>query len=194
MPLLLRRLLDWLQTHEGKKIFRYSMVSVVSTGCSFFVLLIVYGVLRVWTEVPSTVFANGVATVPSYWLNRSWAWGKSGRSHFMKEVVPFWTIAAAGIAFSMIGAALARNIGQTHHLNHVVQTALVLVANVLSFGIFWVLKLLLFNRLFKAPTLIEEIDEHIDVEEHLEGETAAGSTAVAANPADVEGRPQSAGV
>lgn len=189
MPVLLRRFYSWLHTHEGKKIFRYSMVSVVSTGCSFLILLLVYGVFRVWTEVPSTVFANGMATFPSYWLNRSWAWGKSGRSHFMKEVVPFWTVAAAGIAFSMIGAALARHIGQTDHLGHITETGLVLLANVISFAIFWVLKLLLFNRLFHAPTLIEEIDERIDAEEHT------GSAAVAAvPPLGVEGRPQSAGV
>jgi hypothetical protein len=82
----------------------------------------------------------------------------------MKEVVPFWVIAAAGIAFSIIGAATARHIGLTHHLGHVTQTALVLVANVASFAVFWVLKLLIFNKLFHVPTLLEEIDEHVEAE------------------------------
>src|SRR5208282_2298690 len=106
--------------------------------------IIVYGVLHLWTEVPSAIFANGVATIPSYWLNRSWAWGKSGRSHLMKEVVPFWVMAAASIAFSVIGAAIARHIGITHHLDHFDQTVLVVAVNILSFGVFWILKLLLF--------------------------------------------------
>jgi putative flippase GtrA len=156
---------EWLHTHEGKKVFRYSMVSVISTVASFFVLLIVYGVLRLWTEVPSTVFANAMATFPSYWLNRRWAWGKSGRSHFMKEVAPFWGMATTGIAFSIVGASVARHIGTTHHLHHITLTALVLVANIFSFGLFWVLKLMLFNRLFHAPPLIEEIDEVVEAEE-----------------------------
>ena len=165
----LQRLWAWLHTHEGKKIFRYLMVSVISTGVSFFVLFIVYGVLQLWTEVPSTIFANVVAAFPSYWLNRNWAWGKSGRSHLTKEILPFWLMGAAGIAFSIIGATIARNIGQEHHLDHLDQTALVLLANVVSFGVFWVLKLMLFNRVFRVPTLIQEIDEHIDAEEHPEG-------------------------
>ena len=164
MPESLERLWAWLHTHEGTKIFRYSMVSVVSTAVSFTVIFLVYGVLRKGTEVPDTVLGNAIATFPSYWLNRSWAWGKSGRSHLMKEVVPFWVIAAAGIAFSIIGASLARHVGLTHHLSHVTETALVLAANIVSFAVFWVLKLVIFNRLFHVPTLLEEIDEHIEAE------------------------------
>jgi putative flippase GtrA len=158
----LQRAWAWLHTPEGVKIFRYTMVSAISTGVSFVVLALVYGVFKVWSEVPSTIFANAVATFPSYWLNRSWAWGKSGRSHLTKEVLPFWVMAAAGIAFSVIGASVARHIGMAEHLSHLEKTALVLVANVLSFGVFWVLKLMLFNRLFKVPTLLEEIGEQVE--------------------------------
>jgi len=162
MPELLERLSLWLHTKEGKKVFRYSMVSVISTCVSFTVLFLVYGVGQVWTEVPSTVFANVVATFPSYWLNRSWAWGKTGRSHLVKEVIPFWAMAAVGITFSIIGASIARHLG-VHH-SHLVKTFLVLFANVASFGIFWVAKLALFNRLFHVPSLLEEIDEHVEHE------------------------------
>ena len=158
-----RALYDWLHTHEGRKLFRYSMVSVVSTAVSLFVILMVYGVLHWWGEVASTVFGNFVATFPSYWLNRKWAWGKHGRSHFMKEVVPFWLMAAAGIAFSIIWAALARHVSIKYHLGHWETTLLVLVANFMSFAVFWVLKLLLFNRVFKIE--LEEFDEHLAHEE-----------------------------
>ena len=164
-----RRFYDWLHTHEGRKIFRYSMVSVISTAVSAVVIVLVYGVFKVWTEVPSTIFANAVATFPSYWLNRQWAWGKKGRSHLVKEVLPFWVMAALGIAFSIVGAALAHRIGvhynlQRHH--HFELTLLVLVANVLSFAVFWVVKLLVFNRLFKVE--LEEFDEHLTAEESQE--------------------------
>ena len=165
----LAHLWAWLHTPPGRKLFRYSMVSVISTAVSFVVLGLVYGVLRLWTEVPSTVFANAVATFPSYWLNRNWAWGKTGRSHLMKEVVPFWIAAAAGIAFSMVGAAVARDINTTEHLGHLAGTILVLVANVLSFGVFWVLKLMLFNRLFHVTSVLEEIDERLEAEGTAEG-------------------------
>jgi putative flippase GtrA len=166
----LKQFYDWLHTHEGRKIFRYSMVSVISTGVSLFVIAIVYGVFHLWSEVPSTVFGNAVATVPSYWLNRKWAWGKHGRSHFLKEVVPFWTMAAVGIAFSIIWAALARHVAIKYQLNHLETTVVVLVANVMSFGVFWVLKLMLFNRMFRQE--LDEFDEHL-VHEEVGEEAAA---------------------
>ena len=107
-----------------------------------------------------------MATFPSYWLNRQWAWGKNGRSHLVKEVLPFWVMAALGIAFSIIGAALARRIGMHFKLSHLEQTLVVLVANFLSFAVFWVVKLLVFNRMFKVE--LEEFDEHLTEEESSE--------------------------
>jgi putative flippase GtrA len=148
-------------TPEAKRLFRYTMVSVISTAVSFGVLAIVFGVLRLWGEVASTVFANAVATVPSYYLNRKWVWGKGGRSHLVKEVIPFWSMSAIGIAVSIVGASLAKHIGTTHHLSHLEQTALVLFANVASFAVFWVLTYLLFNRLFRVHPL-EELDDLVE--------------------------------
>jgi putative flippase GtrA len=170
MPELVERFLLWLNTREGKKIFRYSMVSVISTAVSFTVLVILYGFIFKHSEVQDTVFANIVATFPSYWLNRNWAWGKSGRSHLTKEVIPFWAMSAFGIAFSIIGASIARSLGHDH--SQLDRTMLVVGANLLSFAIFWVAKLLVFNRLFHVPDLAEEIDEHIEVEE--EAKEASG--------------------
>lgn len=161
---LLSRVLDWSHTHEGRKLLRFTMVSVISTMVSFLTLFIVFGVLKLWSQVPSTIFANLVATVPSYHLNRKWAWGKGGRSHMMKEIVPFWCMSGLGIAVSVIGAQVARHYSVSHHLPHLEQTVVVLAANVMSFAIFWILKLVLFNRLFHVSEL-EEFDEHLTAEE-----------------------------
>jgi putative flippase GtrA len=162
----LQKLNDWLHTHEGRKLFRYTMVSVISSCVSLVVIVLVYGVFHTWSEVPSTIFGNAVATFPSYWLNRKWAWGKHGPSHLWKEVAPFWFMAALGIAFSIIGASIARHVGIDLKLGHLEKTALVLAANVLSFAVFWVFKLLIFNRMFKVE--LEEFDEHLVAEESAE--------------------------
>jgi putative flippase GtrA len=159
----LRTFSQWLHTHEGRKIFRYTMVSVISTAVSTIVIVLVYGVGHLRSEVLSTIIGNAVATFPSYWLNRQWAWGKSGRSHFMKEVLPFWVMAVLGIAFSIIGAALAHRVGVHYKFSHFELTLTVLVANFLSFAVFWIVKLLVFNRLFKVE--LEEFDEHLTAEE-----------------------------
>jgi putative flippase GtrA len=161
----IRAVYDWLHTHEGRKLFRYTMVSVISTGVSLVVIAIVYGAFHL-TEVKSTIIGNAVATFPSYWLNRKWAWGKHGRSHLLKEVAPFWFLAAVGIAFSIVGASLAKHVVHSLKLGNLESTLVVLVANVLSFSIFWVIKLLLFNRLFRVE--LEEFDEHLTAEELAE--------------------------
>ncbi len=148
-------------TPQAKQLFRYTMVSVVSTAVSFGVLALVFGVLHLAGPIWSTVIANVVAVFPSYYLNRKWVWGKGGRSHLMKEVVPFWGMSAIGIVVSIGGAALARHIGEVNHLSHFELTGLVLAANIASFGVFWVLKYIVFNRLFRVHPL-EELDELVE--------------------------------
>ena len=54
------------------------MVSAASAVITYSTLVVVYGVLNLWTEVPSALFANVVATVPNYFLSRRWVWGKDG--------------------------------------------------------------------------------------------------------------------
>jgi putative flippase GtrA len=138
--------------------FRYTMVSVVSTTASLIVLFLVFGVLRLWSQVPSAVFANAVGTVPSYYLNRKWAWGKSGRSHLVKEVLPFWTASFAGVVLSTFAAIWARDFTTSHHLHHFGATVIVLAANVGAYGGQWIGKFLIFNRLFRHPR------PHLEVE------------------------------
>ncbi len=153
----------WQRRHtpEAKQLIKYTMVSVISTVASFGVLAIVYGLHIIKGEIEATVFANVVATIPSYFLNRMWVWGKGGRSHLMKEIVPFWVMSAIGITVSIGGAAVARHIGKTHHLTHVQETAVLLLANLISFGLFWVLKYMLYNRLFHVHP-VEELDELVE--------------------------------
>ncbi|HEV3282031.1 MAG TPA: GtrA family protein [Acidimicrobiales bacterium] len=161
LPARVEHLWQKRDTPQAKQLFRYSMVSVVSTAVSFGVIAIVFGALHLFGEIGSTVFANVTATIPSYYLNRKWVWGKSGRSHLVKEIIPFWTMSAIGIVVSIFGAAVAKHLGKVHHLTHIQQTVVVLAANVMSFGVFWILKYLVFNRLFHVHPL-EELDELVE--------------------------------
>src|ERR1700730_15305217 len=161
LPLRVVHLWQKRHTREALQLFRYTAVSGISTAVSFGVLAIVFGALHLFGEIGSTVFANLTATEPSYYLNRKWVWKKGGRSHLMKEIVPFWTMSAIGIVVSIGGAAVARHLGIEHHLSHLQQTGLVLFANVFSFGLFWILKYMLFNRLSHVPPR-EELDELVE--------------------------------
>lgn len=164
MPKNFRELVAWSKTHQGKKLIRFTLSSVVTTGVSLVAILVTYGFHIISGVIGATLFGNVLAIFPSYYLNRVWAWGKRGKSHFRHEVVPYWAMAFLGIAFSLLGATYTKHLVHTHHWGHLANTALVGGVNVLSFAIFWVLKLLVFNRIFHTDKL-HDIDERLSVEE-----------------------------
>jgi putative flippase GtrA len=136
------------RTPEGLKLIRYTTVSVISALTSLVLVTLIFGVLRLFDEVLSTLIANILAGVPSYILNRRWVWGKSGRSHILREVLPFWVMSITGIGFALYTASLAHDYATSHHLDHLARTVLVVGANISAFGILWILKFLILNRLF----------------------------------------------
>jgi putative flippase GtrA len=157
-------LLEWFKTHEGKKIVRFTMVSVVSTLTSFAAISIFYGLKIIPGVLWATLAGNLLASIPAYQLNRRWTWGKRGKSHFRKEIIPFWSMTFLGIGVSQIGALWARHEVNTHQWAHLANTALVSFTNLFSFALFWFLKMMVFNRIFKVHE-IDEIDEHLKAEE-----------------------------
>jgi putative flippase GtrA len=140
-----------LSTPVGRKLARYTAVSLSSTAVSFVTLTVVFGVLRLWSEVPSVLFANALAAVWSYNLNRRWAWGAGGRSRLLGEVLPFAAMSFSGMALSTAAAAGAHHLAVAEHLGHLMRTALVLGANLGAWGSLWVVKFLVFDRLFTRP-------------------------------------------
>jgi putative flippase GtrA len=148
------------------KVIKYAGVSVISTIVSQVTLLLVFGVFHLMSEVPANLVANVLATIPSYVLNRRWVWGKSGKSHFWKEVAPFWILSFVGLAFSSLAVWIAGDIARSHDLSHGATALLVNLANLVSFGILWVVKFLIYNKLFHV--------DPVEYEEHHAEKVAAG--------------------
>jgi putative flippase GtrA len=159
-----RALLKWSHTHEGRRFIRYAAASVITTIVSLLAVSAFYGLRIIPSAVWATLAGNVVGMFPAYQLNRRWTWGKRGRSHVRREVLPFMSMSVLGIAFSQLGAWWARSEVRTHHWSHLANTGIVDGANLLCFGVFWVLKLIVFNRIFGVKRL-EQMDEHLRVEE-----------------------------
>jgi putative flippase GtrA len=140
------------------KLIKYAGVSVVSTIVSQVTLFMTFGVWRVMSEVPANILANVLATIPSYYLNRKWVWGKGGRSHLWREVLPFWVLSFIGLAFSSLAVYLAGDFARHHGLGHGATTLLVNGANLLSFAILWFVKFVIYNKLFHIEPI--EFEEH----------------------------------
>ncbi|MBV8160050.1 MAG: GtrA family protein [Acidimicrobiia bacterium] len=155
MDLRPRALIDQARSPTGRTFLKYSAVSVVAVIITEILLLFAYDVLG-WKAVPANVFAVGLASIPSYYLNRAWAWGKRGRSHLMKEVIPFWALAFLGLIISTIAEGLVES--HIKGFGKAVRSLVVLATNVGSFGVLWVVKFIIFNELmFKHhPEVLED--------------------------------------
>ena len=122
------------------------MVSVIAVIVSQTALGILYGGFH-WTARSANITSATISAIPSYYLNRRWAWGKTGRSHFWKEVVPFWTLAFMGLAFSTWTADAAESYAADHIQNHLFNTAFVMGGALFAYGVLWIGKFILFNKL-----------------------------------------------
>src|SRR5262249_40487347 len=96
-----------------------------------------------WGARAANIWAVCISAIPSYILNRTWAWGKRGKSHLWKEVVPFWALALLGLAFSTWAADWA-----DHHFNG--STPAVALAAFGAFGILGGGKFIIFNKILFA--------------------------------------------
>jgi putative flippase GtrA len=139
-----RSLLDHSRTPAGRKMVRYSLVSVVSVIVSQIVLFVAQSF---WSARTSNIVAVCISAIPSYYLNRAWAWGKTGKSHLMKEILPFWSLALLGLVFSTWAADYAEANAHRLTASDLGVRLVVNAAALAAFGVLWVGKFFIFNRL-----------------------------------------------
>jgi len=155
---------------SSKKLAKYASVSIISTVVSQVTLLIVYGALHLMPAVWANLVANVVATPPSYYLNRKWVWGKRGRSHIMREIVPFWVLGFCGLALSSLTVYGAEQFAKHHDLSHALTSLLVNAASLFAFALLWVVKFVIYQRLFHVDPV-----EHPDESDLVEAGGPAGA-------------------
>lgn len=137
---------DRLRGPGGQKLWRYSVASIVAVVVSEVCLVLFNGVVGMSAAVASSL-ATSIAAIPNYYMNRKWAWGKHGRSHLLKEVLPFWALAFAGWALSTYSVYLMEHYAKHHGFSHTLTTALVAIVYIAAFGILWIGKFMIFNKL-----------------------------------------------
>lgn len=133
------------RTPGGQKAIKYMAVSVVTVLVSQIALFLLYAGFH-WTAKSANVLACVIGGVPSYYLNRTWTWGKKGKSHLWKEVVPFWALAFIGLAFSTWTADFTESWAHQHTDSRLAQACIINVAVIAAFGVLWVVKFVIFNK------------------------------------------------
>ncbi len=87
----------------------------------------------------TNLLAVSIASVPAYFLNRAWVWGKRGRNDLRREVLPFWGFNLFGLLLSTIVVAIVANLWSN--------PLAVNVANIGAFGLIWVAKYLVLDTM-----------------------------------------------
>jgi putative flippase GtrA len=127
-----------VRTPTVEKLFKYSVASgsgVVTDA----VVLVLCAELLGFSFMTSHLIAVAVSSMPNYLINRYWTWQQQGKNRLWGEVVPFWVMALLGFLLSTLFVAYVKE--QTWGT-----TFTVLLANLSGFGVLWILKFLILDK------------------------------------------------
>ena len=163
MASLVRRVDAFRRTEHFKRLWKYASVSVVSTIVSQTVLFSTYHIWKVGSAMECNVIATAVASLPAYYLNRTWTWGKTGRSRVWREVVPFWTISFTAMVISTAAVGVAAHNADRIASGSLARALIVNGANLLTYACIWSARYFIFNRyLFGARTQVHAQEQSRD--------------------------------
>lgn len=153
------------RTEAGKRAIRYtatSLFGVVSTQILLFLFQHPLG----WEAVRSNLVAVTIVSIPAFMLNKYWVWGKRGKAHMRREVLPFWAFTVAGLLLStlmvIIVVKLTKDAGHPSGNKLAVQGA-----NIAGFGVLWILKYVFLDKIMFGTDHHTPYDEDIEMEEAL---------------------------
>ena len=137
---------------DHRKVLRYSAVSIVAVPITQAVLLFFqYGMG--WNGLQANTMAVAITIVPVYVMNRYWVWGKRDKNNFVTEILPFWGMTLLGLLVSTLCVAYADS--------HFESPLMVNVANAFGFGLVWILKFAVLDRMMFGRERHFPIDEGV---------------------------------
>jgi len=129
------------------KLLRYSMASVVGVVLGQSLLLLFYVGLD-WPAWLANVVAVVISTGPVYLVNRYWVWKKKDAHSLRKEMLPFWGMALLGLALSSLFVWWVER--------RTDWPPAISAANLAGFGVIWVAKFLVLEKVLFADTHLGE--------------------------------------
>jgi putative flippase GtrA len=177
MHALLERVRAFRRSPHFKRTLKFASVSVVTTIVAQTVLFVTLNIIKIHSAVACSIIATSIATIPAYWLNRTWTWGKKGKSSFWTEVLPFWVIAFIGLVLSTSAVALAaHNADHLTHSHHV-RNLLIQAAYFFSYALIWLGRYTIFNKyMFGETTQRKPVIETVPVEVETMTSTSVEAT------------------
>ncbi len=136
----------FLNSHLGKKLIKYAAGSGISAVISQVAFILSFGVLHLYGSRGSSILATLVGAVPSYFLNRNWAWQKRSRSSVGREVVPYFIMAILGLVLSTWSADFANSHASIVGTSHTMKVLFVSGSYFGAFAVLWLAKFAFLNK------------------------------------------------
>jgi putative flippase GtrA len=135
-----------LRSHpSAAKVTKYAVGSVLALVTSIVVFALLY-VLGVGTTADS-ILAFVAGAVPNWVLNRRWAWEKTGRVEFVREVIGYVIVSVVALVASSAGTGWTQSWVKDHvAAHHGYRVVLVTGAYVLVQAILFVAKYLIYEH------------------------------------------------
>src|SRR4051812_39349300 len=139
-----------------------SVVGVVGTQIFLFVFLHILD----WKPVLSNFIAVTLMSVPVFLLNKYWVWGKRGKAHMRREVLPFWLFTVAGWILSSLAVYLVVRFTKNPDVESLKDgnKYAVQAANIAGFGVLWVLKYMFLDKIMFGGEHHTPYDEDMELE------------------------------
>ena len=140
-----------------RRLVKFAAVSVVAVVVNQSTLLITFGLLH-WPARSANLTAFVMSTIPSFELNRRWTWRRAGRTHVRRELAPFWILAIVGLAASDQATRFAARASE-EVASRPIRTLVVMMASLATYGVLWLVKFALLDRLVWGQPPIADVAE-----------------------------------
>jgi putative flippase GtrA len=128
----------------GRTLTRYVLGSIIAMAVSEATLLFVFGLHLQGARVAAAA-AWATGAIANYFLNRNWAWQRRGRAHPVKELLPYWITAVAGLLLSVWATHAASTFATRLSGAHTLATVFAGAAYLGTYGFLFVAKFFLFH-------------------------------------------------
>ena len=133
------------------RLAKFTAGSAVAAIISELAFILVYGLLHAGTRLAGVV-AFLAGAIPNWALNRRWTWQRRGRPRLGREVLPYVAVVIATAVAATALSGLADDWVRGLDMSRSAQVALVGMAYLLPYGVVFLLKFVLFERVvFSGP-------------------------------------------
>jgi putative flippase GtrA len=131
-----------------RRMFRYTAGSLICFGVSEATFVALF-----WPHIlgarSASIAASIAGIIPGYPLNRNWTWGRKGKSDLWREIIPYW---ATALISTLLAAAVIGAVNNAFsQYNRDIRTAINATAYLATYGIIFIAKYLLFDRILFHP-------------------------------------------